>query len=246
MNRAKTTLLLALALVLVASARGWSAQQEKIRVLLTTGGHEFEAQPFFALFDTMPEIVYTKATLPNDAGLLQPGLEKNFDVIVRYDMVAAITPQQQKAFVDLLNKGIGLVALHHNLAAHPNWDQYRKILGGQFQVKPMTIDGKAYPQSPWRHDEDLTIQVVDHEHPITRGIQNFQIHDESYGPFYTAPDIHVLLKTDHPRNNPLVAWTHHFGKSRVVYLMLGHDGKAYENPTYGELLRRSIRWTAQR
>jgi type 1 glutamine amidotransferase len=31
----------------------------------------------------------------------------------------------------------------------------------------------------------------------------------------------------------------------VVYLILGHDHFAYENPNFRELVARSIRWTAQ-
>ncbi len=63
---------------------------KKIRVLLTYGGHDFEEKPFFAMFDALPDVQYTKAPLPQSAGLLKPGLEKDYDVIVRYDMVAKL------------------------------------------------------------------------------------------------------------------------------------------------------------
>ena len=84
-----------------------------IRILLTTGGHAFEEDAFYAMFDAMRGIEYTKAELPKDAGLLKPGLEKQFDCIVMYDMCApAISPEQRKAFVELLTTGgIGLVSL---------------------------------------------------------------------------------------------------------------------------------------
>ncbi len=101
------------------------AGQGKVRVLLTVGGHGFEAKPFYAMFDAMPDVSYTKATLPKDAALLKPGLEKQYDVLVRYDMVGGVTPEQEKAFVELLKRGFGLVALHHNLGAHSQWPEYR-------------------------------------------------------------------------------------------------------------------------
>ena len=62
----------------------------KIRVLLTYGGHGFEQQPFFALFESIPDLEVTRAELPKQAELLKPGLEKQFDVIVRYDMCPKI------------------------------------------------------------------------------------------------------------------------------------------------------------
>ena len=69
-------------------------------MLVTYGGHGFEEKQFFAMFDALPNVTYKKAELPKQADLLKPGLEKDFDVIVMYDMVGGISPEQQKAFVD--------------------------------------------------------------------------------------------------------------------------------------------------
>ena len=219
---------------------------EKIRVLLTYGGHGFEQKPFFALFDSIPEIEVTRAEMPKQADLLKPGLEKQYDVIVRYDMCPAFTPEQQKAFCALMERGIGLVSLHHNLGAHRNWDGYRKIIGGRFVFADCEIDGKQYARTPWSHGENLDVAVADKQHPITRGVEDFQIHDETYGKFYTAEGIHVLLTTNHPKNNRLLGWTTKAGASPVFYLMLGHDHFAYENPNYRKLVAQGIRWAAAR
>jgi type 1 glutamine amidotransferase len=222
------------------------SRQDKIRVLLTTGGHGFQADPFYATFDAMADVQYTKAELPKDAGLLKPGLQDKYDVIVMYDMVRGISAEQQKAFAELLEKGIGVVSLHHNLGAHRDWDDFRKIIGGKFILSECTIDGVQYPKTPWSHDEHLKVTVVDKDHPITRGIGDFEIHDETYGPYYTASNVHVLLKTDHPKNNPEIAWTTSYGKSQVFYLMLGHDAHAYANPNFAKLVHQGIRWAAGR
>jgi uncharacterized protein len=221
----------------------WAAGPDaKIRVLLTSGGHAFEQPAFFAMFDSMKNILYTKAEFPRQLDLLKPGLEKQYDALVMYDMNPKITPEQEQNFQALLNKGIGLVALHHNLAAHRNWPEYRKIIGGQFVLAPMEIDGRAWPKSTWSHGETIPVTVVDREHPITKGLADFTIHDETYGGYYVAPGAHLLLKTNHPKNTPQLAWTTKYGASAVVYLMLGHDGQAYANPNYRELVARSIRF----
>jgi type 1 glutamine amidotransferase len=215
-------------------------------VLLTFGGHGFEEKPFFAMFDAMPGIEYTRAPLPKSAGLLKPGLEKEFDVIVMYDMVPAIKPEQQRAFVALLEKGIGLVSLHHNMGAHRDWDEFRKIIGGKFILQPCEIEGEKYDRSGWSHDEDLKVTVEEKNHPITRGISDFDIHDETYNKYYTAKNVKVLLTTDHPKNDPELAWVTKYGNSRVFYLMLGHDSKAWANPNFPKLLLQGIRWAANR
>jgi len=219
---------------------------KKTRVLLTFGGHGFQQEPFFKMFDEMEGIEYTKAPMPQSADLLRPGLEKEYDAIVMYDMVGKITPEQQKAFVALLNTGIGVVSLHHNMGAHRDWDEFRKIIGGKFIFKPCEIDGKQYSRSTWSHGEDMKIAVADKEHPITKGLKDFQIHDETYGKYYTSPEVKVLLTTDHPKNDPELAWVTQYGKSRVFYFMLGHDNHAWSNPMYPEIVLRGIRWAAEK
>lgn len=231
---------------LVAASAVPARSAEKIRILLTTGGHGFQAEPFYAMFDAMPDVAVTKAEMPADAGLLKPGLEKDIDVLVMYDMSPDISAEQRAAFVKLLEQGIGVVSLHHNMGAHRNWDGFRKIIGGKFIFGPTEIGGEQYTKSGWSHGEDIHVTVVDKDHPITRGIDDFDIHDETYNNYYTSPDVHVLLRTDHPKNDPELAWVTEYGKSRVFYLMLGHDGQAYGNPNYAKLVHQGIRWAAGR
>ena len=161
-----------------------TGKEGKIRILLTSGGHGFEQDSFYAMFDAMQGIEYTKAELPKDAGLLKPGLEKQFDCIVMYDMCApAISPEQRKAFVELLTTGgIGLVSMHHNLGAQWDWDEYRKIIGGRFILKPTEIDGKAWAVTPWAHDQRLKVKIADPKHPSTKAISRLKTRPmASYG-----------------------------------------------------------------
>ncbi len=232
-----------IAAVLVAGVIN-AADNKPLRVLLTFGGHGFQQKEFFAFWDALPGITCTKAEMPKDAGLLKPGLEKQFDVIVTYDMVKQITPEQQKDFVALLNAGIGLVATHHNLGANLGWPEYRKIIGGKYLAQNETIDGKELVKSTYDHGQEISVTIADKEHPITKGLADFVIHDETYGHFYVAPDSHILLTTDHPKCGHDIAWTRQYGKSRICYLIFGHDNEAWQNPNYKELLLRAIRWAA--
>ena len=154
------------------------------------------------MFDALGDVQYTKAPLPQSAGLLKPGLEKDYDVMVRYDMVAKFSPEQEKALVDLLHRGIGLVALHHNLGAHPQWDEYTKIIGGKYCFGVYQEGDKKFGPSTYEHDQDIKVAVADREHPITRGLADFAIHDEVYNHCYVAPDVHVLLPQIIPRTIP--------------------------------------------
>jgi len=227
-------------------AEGTDTHSGKIRILLTYGGHGFEEKLFFDMFDRMEGIEYKAIKLPDQADMLNPAAAEQFDVIVMYDMVPRITPQQQEAFVALLKKGIGVVSLHHNMAAHRDWDEFRKIIGGKFILEECVIDGQTYKPSGWAHGKDYKVIIADPEHPITQGLKDFIIHDETYKDYYTAPNVHVILKTDCPDNDPEIGWVTSYGNSRVFYLMLGHDHLAWSNPNYPILLKRGIEWAAGR
>ncbi|MFV1967863.1 MAG: ThuA domain-containing protein, partial [Pirellulaceae bacterium] len=224
------------------------AQGNKIRVLLITGGHNFERDQFLALFDAMPDVAYGRAIHPAVAELLTPALAKQYDVLVFYDMwEIGFTAQQQKDFVELLNSDIGVVGLHSAIGSHQNWPEWGKILGGHFFREETTIHGRKVPASrvdwnPRRHN----VTVSDPNHPITQGLNSFSILGESYKHVDRDPAIHVLLKTDQALNDPPVAWVKTYGKSRVFYLQFGASYIVFEHPIYGQLLVRAIRWTSGR
>jgi type 1 glutamine amidotransferase len=231
---------------LVNSARADDLDQ-KLRVLVITGGHAYEVEPFEQMFASMPDIVTTQMTYPAAAAELNPALADRFDVVVFYDMWAdGITADQQKAFVELLNRGIGVVALHHTLAAHREWPEYAKIIGGKYYVEDREEDGKTIPHSTYDHGQDIEVEIATQDHPITRGLSDFKIHDETYAGYDKDPQATVLLTTKHPKSDKELAWTKTYGNSRVVYLQLGHDHFAYEHPSYRTLVARSIRWSAGR
>ena len=217
-----------------------------VRALLVTGGHAFEEKPLMALFDAIPDVEVTHVAYPAAAEMLNPELAKEYDVLVFYDLWhPELTLGQRKALLQLLNQGIGVVALHHTIASHPNWPEYAKIIGGKYFLEDRTVDGKTLHASRAIHGQDIPVRVVDPHHPITHGLSDFEIHDETYGGCQVDPSVHLLLATDHPDNNKQLAWVKTYGKSRVFYLQLGHDHFAYEHPSYRKLVARGIRWTAE-
>ncbi|MFV2065410.1 MAG: ThuA domain-containing protein [Pirellulales bacterium] len=218
-----------------------------IRVLVITGGHGFEQAPFFSLFDANPDVKVTHATYPSVADQLRPELADAYDVIVFYDMWAqGISPVQQRSFQQLLERGVGVVALHHTLASHQDWPEYARILGGKYHLQEWILDGKKRPKSTFLHGQDVNVHVVDRNHPITRGMADFPIHEETYKGYTVDPDVTVLLTTEHPASGPKLAWAHTYGNSRLFYIEMGHDHHAYENKSYRQLVARGIRWVAGR
>ncbi len=237
---------LSLCLLVTAMLPAQSAEQGKIRVLVFTGGHDFERDAFFQLFKGYDDIEYKEVVQPKANEVFTDGTVKKYDVLVFYDLWQPISDAQKEGFVQYLKDGGGLVALHHCLASYQEWPEFLNIIGGRYLLKEQTIAGKQLPASGYKHDEVMNVTVADKDHPITKGIDDFQIHDETYSNFYTIPDVHVLLKTDHPNSSPNLAWTQTYGKGKIAYIQLGHDHLAFENPNYRKLVAQAIRWAAQR
>ena len=240
-------ILLAAALFVVAlffaAAPLFAEEAKTINILIVTGGHGFDQPYFYKMFDTMPNVRYDKAELPKDMDLLAPGLEKKYDLLLTYDMNNfPVSSGQWEQFAKLIELGMPLLVMHHSICGYDDWQLYWKMIGGKYLHKPVEIDGKSYPASSYKHDLDMKIEIADKEHPITRGVENFTIHDEGYKGMYIREGVHVLLKTDHPEATTEVAWTTQYGKAPIFVIVLGHDKHSYENPGLRKILFQGIEW----
>ena len=229
------TLVLILASNILVSNK--CSAQTKQRILIITGGHEFEREPFFDTFREMPGVKYQEVIHPGANELYNSTLMDQFDVLLFYDMYQEIDDVQKAAFIELLEKGKGVVFLHHSLVNYQAWDEFEKIIGGRY-----IESGTDQETSTYQHDVEFTVQVADHQHPITKGVNDFVIHDEVYGNFSVLPTVHPILKASHHESGEVIGWTNSYGNSRIVYIQLGHDHFAYENPNFRRLLKQALDW----
>ncbi|MBN2325561.1 MAG: DUF1080 domain-containing protein [Candidatus Omnitrophica bacterium] len=246
MKRFKHSILMMTLLGILTCPLLADAAPQKIKTLVVTGGHGFE--PAFITIFNHPDIEYVHAEHPNVNSMFTNGDAQKYDVIVLYDLWQDITDEQKKGMLDYLKSGKGLVSLHHSIANYQDWPEYLKISGTRYilDANGQTIDGRHYPQSQYKHDVLMDISVVDKNHPITRGLSDFQILDEAYKDFYVSPDAHILLTTDSPLNDKNIAWTMNYHGNEIVFLQLGHDSHAFFHPSYRHLVAQAIRFAAKR
>ena len=124
--------------------------------------------------------------------------------------------------------------------------EFENIIGGRYYLESDSLKGKDIVPSNYRHDVIIPVEIADKNHPITDGLINFEIHDEVYGNYKVLPKVHALLSTQHTESGEILAWTNAYGKSRIVYIQLGHDHYAYENPGYRRLVYQAIKWVSER
>jgi type 1 glutamine amidotransferase len=96
----------------------------------------------------------------------------------------------------------------------------------------------------YQHDVSIPIKIEDKNHPVTRGLRDFEIFDEVYWDVEILPSVKPLLSTTHPKSMKYVAWINHYGNSDVLYIQLGHGPTGYSNPNYRKLIQQAIEWSA--
>ena len=147
-----------------------------------------------------------------------------------------ITPPQGKAVKDFVASGGGVLFYHNVTYISPHNDDFRDVLGAVTEGHP--------PIRPFK------VKVVNEEHPITRGVNDFIVTDEQHFMTYQKDKKHLLLESVNEdgltyRNlgmSSAAGWAYDYGKGRVCYLAPGHMISALWNPEYEKLQKNAVRW----
>ena len=248
---------------------------------MVTRGHPFARDPFFDIFDSNPEIEYSHVEHPAAQLMYTPKVAENFDCYVMYDMPGIdfqpggppnfIDPPQfyKDGMMEMFEEGFPLVILHHCAAAWGGWPEWAEICGAQFLYKPMKSRGIDKPDSGYIIDVPHKVRSV-MEHPITEGVEEFDIVDEVYlwevfeedviplfrsnypftqENFYSAElalrgDINSNEGWSHDAGSDYVGWIKTYKNSPIVYLQFGDGPATYENETYRKILSKAIKWAS--
>jgi type 1 glutamine amidotransferase len=232
-----TRVLSAFLLAMTALApRAASTEAKPARLLVVTGGHEYPTS-FYTVFE-QDGLTWDHAVSNEDA--FRADLRDRYDVLVLYDMSQSLSTGGKAHFMQFVESGGGVVALHHAIVSYQDWGWYRDLIGGRYLQEAR--DGR--PASTYLHDQDLNLRTVT-PHAITRGLTLVRIHDETYKGMWLAPTSIVLLATNHPASDGPVAWVSPHHAARIVYIQLGHGPEAHRDHGYRALVRSAVLWAAR-
>jgi len=217
-------IMLALLTFILSVNLSFSSNRQKI--LIVTGGHSFDRIPFFQMFDSFKNISYKELAHPEALVQLSTIELASFDAVVFYDMPKTITDAEKDAFYRLLKGGKGLLFLHHSICAYQDWNEFKNIVGGKYYEKKKD---DQFGASSYQHDIDFRIIAEHPSHPVTKGVGNFELHDEVYGNLEVLSGVYPLLSTNHPKSNKLIGWALTRDNSKIVYLQPGHDANSYND-----------------
>jgi len=201
----------------------------KIKTLLFTGG---EIHDWKGVGEVVQEVLAgckeLEVTRVNeDLSALEAAKIAPYDLIVFFYTVGQITDAQKNGLLNWVASGKGYVGIHSAADSFRECPEYRAMVGGWFVTHP------AYRQ--------YQVSVADPEHAITKGLVEFAVEDEMYVTDYD-PRVNVLCSSLWKGAANPVAWTKPWGKGRVFYLALGHDGKACKHEMFRLLLERGCLW----
>ena len=203
-------------------------------------------------------MLHYRETRP-DAPQRWPILDQNYKPTGQFKEFPAMPGRwpaaNEKALLDAVSGGTGLVVLHWATAAFDtpadvNWPEYETLVGGGWR------GNKGYgghgPQLQYK------VKIVNHDHPITKGFPAEFLHtkDELYhhslildgdtvlATAFDDPVGGVRGPTASGKDEPLL-WVRQYGKGRVYTNELGHGPDQMRlSPGYLSLIQRGTEWVA--
>lgn len=165
-----------------------------------------------------------------------------------------ITEEQGQAVKDFVTAGKGLYSLHSNAFVSRSSSNYRDVQGGVGLNHP--------PMRPFK------VRVVNKEHPVTLGVEDFMVTDEQHYTIYDKDPKNILLHSENldgltfeavlrdpkeggpeasgpPQNlgtTSISGWAHEYGQGRVVFTAMGHTIHAMWQPEYLKMQKNAVRW----
>ena len=164
---------------------------------------------------------------------------KRFTVIVPCWTMGELSYEREQAIVKAVASGVGIAGWHGGMGdAFRGATEYQFMVGGQFVAHPGDMI-------------DYRVQIVAPDHPITRGLDDFDVRSEQYY-MHIDPTNEVLAMTtvtgEHaPQvagSRMPVAWIRRWGEGRVFYCSIGHNADDLRIEQVSEMTRRGILWAA--
>jgi len=154
-----------------------------------------------------------------------------------YEHIPRLPDAQEQGFSRFVRSGKGVVAIHASNNAFPEWQEYKKIIGG--------VWGK-HSRIDFGVGRSFTVNIEDAMHPITKGMKDFVIDDELYTGLNLESNIQVLASafSQFSGSQQPVAWTQTYGDGRVFHNVLGHHPPSTQNPHFIQLTVNGALWAA--
>ena len=213
--------------------------QPVAKVLLLTGENNHDWKATTPVLREELENAGVKVVVTEEPATLETDAMAGYDAIVlNYNRRERWAKRTEEALIRLVHdQGKGLVVVHASDNAFPGWLEFEEMVGLAWR------EGAGHD-----HYGPFTVHIVDKEHPVTNGLQDFETTDELYRDLTKFSDFHVLATAhskDKDRDYPILL-VKRYGKGRVFHTVLGHDTKAMRVPGFEATFVRGTLWAARK
>ncbi len=171
---------------------------------------------------------------------LNEELMNSLDMVIQIWTMGEITREQEQGLLKAVKSGVGLAGWHGGIG-----DSFRKNVEYQFMVGGQWV---AHPGGII----DYTVRIANQKDPITKGLENFDMHSEQYF-MHIDPNVKVLATTEFSGEHASwidkcvipVVWKKYYGSGRVFYSSLGHVMADFNVKEALEIQKRGIRWASE-
>ncbi len=165
-----------------------------------------------------------------------PPLQRKLD----RTFVATITDDQCKDIKRWVEEGGSLWAWHNNSRLSLMRKDYRDVQGATILGHP--------PVRPFK------VKITNHDHPITKGVDDFVITDEQHFLVYEKDPKYVLAvsinednltyndRNGKPSTTCEAVWAYDYGKGRVCFMAPGHAMTSLWNPEFEKMQKNAVKW----
>lgn len=227
---------------------------EPLRVFIRAGakthGPNQHDHPRF-LKEWTPLLAERGMKVEGDLDFPEPEQLERTDVMIIYCSDGMkISGEQRKDFEKFLKRGGGIVVVHSGCVSGDQNEWCKSIIGGAWRWPAANLPKEK--ATKWL-EGDVGLCWQDTEHPITRGLSNFDWKDEIYYDLDVAPDIGLLAASFH--NVHIIApqvWTYEKTLAggatpyRAFVSLPGHEYDVFNTPQYRTVLLRGIAWAGKR
>ncbi|RXZ68252.1 ThuA domain-containing protein [Agromyces albus] len=178
------------------------------------------------------------------------------DLIVQSVTMSEITHEQVMGLRAAVAAGTGLTGWHGGIAdSFRASSDYLQLVGGQFATHPSKEPSQLREGSEENNYLSYTVDITDlgRRHPITEGIDDFELTTEQYWVLHDDL-IDVLATTTHPVqpwhpwHRPITSpaiWTRLWGDGRIVVTTPGHSPDILRDANVRTVIERGMLWATR-
>ncbi|SDD57878.1 ThuA domain-containing protein [Auraticoccus monumenti] len=227
------------------------------RALVVRGGWEghqpVEATDLFIPF--LQESGFTVDVHGSPEPYADAGYMAGVDLIVQCMTMSTIEKEQFEGLRSAVEAGAGFAGWHGGIAdSYRNTSDYLHLVGGQFACHPgkhpdERVGDMSDNYVPYR----VTMLPEAADHPITTGIEDFDLVTEQY--WVLSDDyVDVLATTTqkvrewdpwHREVTSPAIWTRQWGEGRIFVTTAGHQVDVLEDPSVNLIVRRGLLWASR-